>query len=358
MDQILADEDDLGDVLWPLADNQGTVRDLVNSSGVVQNHLTFDAFGKIMTETNATVDHLYAYTGREWDADVELYYYRARWYDPAVGRFIAEDPIGFSGGDANLSRYLANNPANFTDPSGLAGILGQGEQVDFERTRRALAARNAALCEAGGLPNAAARRAANRVGEGMAIIAGVGAFVDLAAPALIEQALLAGPEGAITGKAGGFLWLRSKIVITKGGRVIGRFGAAQIRAGEQFLIKKGILSKGTHSVKEIAETLGGLNRVNITDNGLRHVLDRHTINGIAKFAKRSKFNPGVNVTNLVNSAAGRSGTIQRGRIVRVVDAGKHIGVDRTTGCQISTFTVVTEANGELVTAFPGTPSNF
>ena len=121
IDQVLADEDDLGDVLWPLADNQGTVRDLVDDNGDVQNHLTFDAFGKITSESDDTVDHLYAYTGREWDADAELYYYRARWYDPAVGRFVSEDPIGL-GPDANLSRYVGNSPSNATDLSGLHPI--------------------------------------------------------------------------------------------------------------------------------------------------------------------------------------------------------------------------------------------
>jgi uncharacterized protein RhaS with RHS repeats len=46
-------------------------------------------------------------------------YYRARWYDPQVGRFISEDPIGFDGGDLNLYGYVVNNPANFRDPTGL-----------------------------------------------------------------------------------------------------------------------------------------------------------------------------------------------------------------------------------------------
>ena len=46
-------------------------------------------------------------------------YYRARYYDPKLGRFLSEDPIGFAGGDVNLFAYVRNNPARFTDPSGL-----------------------------------------------------------------------------------------------------------------------------------------------------------------------------------------------------------------------------------------------
>ena len=42
-----------------------------------------------------------------------------RWYDPAVGRWISEDPIGFAGGDANRTRYVANHPTIGTDPTGL-----------------------------------------------------------------------------------------------------------------------------------------------------------------------------------------------------------------------------------------------
>jgi RHS repeat-associated protein len=58
------------------------------------------------------------YTGREWDAEANLYYYRARWYDPQVGKFISEDPIGLKGG-INLYGYVENNPLGFRDPMGL-----------------------------------------------------------------------------------------------------------------------------------------------------------------------------------------------------------------------------------------------
>jgi RHS repeat-associated protein len=47
-----------------------------------------------------------------------FYYMRARYYDPAVGRFISEDPIGFDGGDVNLYAYVLNNPILFIDPWG------------------------------------------------------------------------------------------------------------------------------------------------------------------------------------------------------------------------------------------------
>ncbi len=60
-----------------------------------------------------------AFTGREWDPEIGLYYYRARYYDPKAGRFLSEDPIGFAGGDVNLYSYVWNNPTLFADPFGL-----------------------------------------------------------------------------------------------------------------------------------------------------------------------------------------------------------------------------------------------
>jgi RHS repeat-associated protein len=86
----------------------------------VVNHLTYDSFGNLVGQSNAAVDTRYRFTGREFDGETGLYYYRARYYDAQVGRFIGTDPIGFNGGDANLYRYVGNNTTNATDPNGLA----------------------------------------------------------------------------------------------------------------------------------------------------------------------------------------------------------------------------------------------
>ena len=124
VDQILADERG-GSVVWALADNLGTVRDVVDGLGVVLNHVTFDSYGRVIAQTNPAVDFRYGYTGREQDNETGLDYYRARYYDSAVGRFISEDPIGFSAGDANLTRYVGNSPTNWIDPSGTRGALSE-----------------------------------------------------------------------------------------------------------------------------------------------------------------------------------------------------------------------------------------
>jgi RHS repeat-associated protein len=94
------------------------VRDIVDSGGDVLNHLTYDTYGQVTSETNAAVDHIFGFTGRERDEETDLQYNRARYYDPQAGRWISEDPLGFAAGDTNVNRYVANSPVNFVDPSG------------------------------------------------------------------------------------------------------------------------------------------------------------------------------------------------------------------------------------------------
>jgi RHS repeat-associated protein len=120
VDQVLAQEDGSGKTLWLLADHEGTVRDLIDSSGKVANHLTYDSLGKLVAQTNAAAGSRYGFAGRELSAETGLYYYRARYYDPALGRFLSADPLGLKGGDANLYRYVNNAPVRWTDPLGLA----------------------------------------------------------------------------------------------------------------------------------------------------------------------------------------------------------------------------------------------
>lgn len=123
IDQVLAEEVANGEVRWALADNQGTVRDVIDSDGNVLNHVTYDSFGQITSETISDTDFRFGYTGREFDEETGQYYYRARYYDASVGRFISEDTVGFSAGDTNLYRYVFNNSTNYTDPSGNFALI-------------------------------------------------------------------------------------------------------------------------------------------------------------------------------------------------------------------------------------------
>ncbi len=129
VDQVLADEQvdptsAAANVVWPLTDNLGSVRDLVDYStsddrSRVVNHITYGAYGEVRTETASAVDHIFGFTGRETDEESDLNFHRARYYDPRLGQFISEDPLGFAAGDTNLRRYVKNDPTNKVDPTGL-----------------------------------------------------------------------------------------------------------------------------------------------------------------------------------------------------------------------------------------------
>ena len=107
-------------------DGLGSVVNLTDSNGYIAKTYTYKSFGEINSETGSVVQP-FAFTGREYDPESGLYFYRARYYDPRAGRFLTKDPIGFAGGDVNLYRYTRNNPINFTDPRGLWTIgIGLG----------------------------------------------------------------------------------------------------------------------------------------------------------------------------------------------------------------------------------------
>jgi RHS repeat-associated protein len=94
----------------------------------------YDAFGAVKTKTGSG-DTAYRFTGEMNDSQVarELYYLRARYYDPALGRFLSRDSL--MGSDTvpqtrNRYTYAYNNPANLVDPYGLCGIKGAGDVAD------------------------------------------------------------------------------------------------------------------------------------------------------------------------------------------------------------------------------------
>lgn len=103
------------DVRYFLADHLGSTNALADSTGNLTSSASYDSFG------NATgnLTTRYQFTGREFDNFTNLYYYRARWYDGNLGRFISEDPIGLAGG-VNLYGSVGNNPLGATDSMGLS----------------------------------------------------------------------------------------------------------------------------------------------------------------------------------------------------------------------------------------------
>ena len=92
-----------------MTDNLGSVRNLINSSGALVDHIVYNSFGKIASETDPSTGFLFAYTGSVVDHQTGLQYSH-RYYDPSLGRFISQDPLSFGAGDPNLYRYVGTIP--------------------------------------------------------------------------------------------------------------------------------------------------------------------------------------------------------------------------------------------------------
>ncbi|UVT15741.1 MAG: RHS repeat protein [Nitrospira sp.] len=104
-----------------LPDALGSTVALGDGTGTLQTQYTYEPFG-LTTQTGADSTNSYKYTGRE-DDGTGLMYYRARYYQPRLQRFISEDPVRFAGGDTNFYAYAFGNPIRFRDPVGKNAML-------------------------------------------------------------------------------------------------------------------------------------------------------------------------------------------------------------------------------------------
>ena len=106
--------------LYAVTDPLGTVHALVDSGGTVTVSYTYDSWGNLLSASGSDsliVSLRFTWQGREYSHAAGLYNFRARWYDPAAGRWLSKDPIGLEGG-LNLYEAFGNNPVNYIDPEG------------------------------------------------------------------------------------------------------------------------------------------------------------------------------------------------------------------------------------------------
>ena len=106
---------------YAVKDHLGSVHALVDASGNAALTVTYDAWGNVQSAVgNGQLAALnrYLFQGREYSFATGLYNFRARWYEPELGRWLSNDPIGISGG-LNLYEFCGNNPVNWRDPDGL-----------------------------------------------------------------------------------------------------------------------------------------------------------------------------------------------------------------------------------------------
>jgi len=123
--------------VYYLKDHLNTVNEITNAAGDIVQKMEYSVFGVLRSVKNsigaevdfesASIRSSFTYTGREYEPELGMYYYRARYYDPSVGRFLQQDPDPgkLASPITFLSKYIytANNPVMFSDPSGKFGWL-------------------------------------------------------------------------------------------------------------------------------------------------------------------------------------------------------------------------------------------
>ncbi|HJP60462.1 MAG TPA: RHS repeat-associated core domain-containing protein, partial [Gemmatimonadaceae bacterium] len=114
IDEALARTNAIIVTTYYLSDHLGSVVQETNASGAVALEREYDPWGVQIQGGNSSG---YAFTGREWDSEVALSFYRARYYQPEIGRFLGDDPLGLFDGP-NIAAYVGNSPLGRVDPSG------------------------------------------------------------------------------------------------------------------------------------------------------------------------------------------------------------------------------------------------
>jgi RHS repeat-associated protein len=126
LDEPLATIDGSGNHFYHFTDARGSIVALVSSTGAISEKHAYTGYGMSASATGT----VFQFAGRRIDAETGLYYYRARYYSPSIGRFLQNDPIGTDGG-LHLYAYVGNDPLNNADPMGTNAETTQGATQQF-----------------------------------------------------------------------------------------------------------------------------------------------------------------------------------------------------------------------------------
>jgi RHS repeat-associated protein len=123
LDQLLVRDTSAGSY-FVHQDGLGSTTAITDNTGAVVERYRYSSFGQlsVLAPDSSLLSSApkvpETYTGREWDSDAGIYFYRARFYSPVMGRFLSQDPLGYAAG-INYYSYVGNDPLLLTDPMGL-----------------------------------------------------------------------------------------------------------------------------------------------------------------------------------------------------------------------------------------------
>ena len=126
------------------ADGEGSIRLLTDSTGQIANRYDYDSYGRRQSVVES-VAQPYGWKGREFIAGPDIVENRARFYDPVLGRFLEEDPLGYGGGDTNYYSFVWNNPKRWNDFVGLSAVEYSGNYAIASQTAGSLVDLGAAI---------------------------------------------------------------------------------------------------------------------------------------------------------------------------------------------------------------------
>ncbi|MBA5872762.1 MAG: hypothetical protein GDA68_22665, partial [Nitrospira sp. CR2.1] len=324
-----------GGVHYYHPDHLGSSSVITDGTGAKAQNLTYFPYGATRTNSSPVtpaVDVPYKYTGQELDASTTLYNYKARQYEAALGRFVSPDtvvPDPFNPQDLNRYAYVRNSPLNYTDPTGQAGdcvgdIAAKPEcQVPDVIPVREVQIQDDPLYPTSP-PSSPKWPSRGRMSRNRPTV---------------------NPPVTNPGVADPLFSRNDTTSVSKNIFTIGFFVPNQNPDEAQLFVPGigGIIGAG------------GRSSIRITSKGLTHIRENHTIQGKLS-AKKSQFSPEEDIVSLIKASESLSPTVQEtGKLERIVDAGRTIGVDRNTQQATSIYTVITDLFERLITAFPGKP---